>query len=102
MAATDTAQLGFDETVVEDDELEEALEERQRLKVLTGEHQKSYREANEAANVEIAKQELPDGKVIRVGRFRVTRSAVSARSVAFDVKPTTRVRITVVGEDEDA
>ena len=97
MALRAVPQLGFDETVVEDNELEEALEERQRMRVLSGEHRKAYDEANEAANVEIAKQELPDGKAIRVGRF----SAVSARSVAFEAKPTTRVRITVVGEDED-
>ena len=101
MALRAVPQLGFDETVVEDNDLEEALEERDRLRILSGEHRKAFSEANEAANVEIAKQELPDGKAIRVGRFRVTRSAVSARSVAFEAKATTRVRITVVGEDDE-
>ena len=100
MALRAVPQLGFDETVVEDDDLEEALEDRQSARDVLNTHRKAFDEANEKANVEIAKQELPDGKVLRIGRFRVTRSAVSARSVSFDVKATTRVRITVVGEDE--
>lgn len=47
--------------------------------------------------------ELPaDGRAVRCGRFRITRSSVSARTVQFETKPTTRVRITVLGEDDDA
>ena len=100
MALRSVPQLGFDETPIDDDDLEQALEERDRLRVLSSEHRKAFDEAHEKASAEIAKQELPDGKVIRVGRFRISRNAVSARSVAFEAKATTRVRITVVGEDE--
>jgi hypothetical protein len=93
-------QLGFDEQVVEISDLEQALEERLRRKVVVDETRKAYNEANELAAAEIAKLELPDGKVVRVGRFRISRTAVSARSVAFDVKATSRIRITLVGDDE--
>lgn len=54
-------QLGFDETLIEDVELEQALEERQRCKQVASDVRKEYDAANEAANAEIAKQELPDG-----------------------------------------
>lgn len=100
MTTTARPQLAFDETLIDDDELEESLESREEAKAAAGVARKAYNEANEAAGVEVAKLELPDGKAVRCGRFRVTRSAIPARAVSFDVKPSTRVRITVVGEEE--
>lgn len=93
-------QLGLDEKVVDIPELVSALEERLAAKSTLGDARKVYAEANEAANVEIAKLELPDGVAVRAGDFRITRSTVAARSVAFDTKPTTRVTITWLGSDE--
>lgn len=89
-------QLALDEQVVEDTELEAALETRLDAQVAQGEARKAFKEANEAAKVHIAKLELPDEHAVRVGRFRISRSAVSARHVAFDVDPTSRVRITLL------
>jgi len=103
MATMVRDQLGIDEIVVHEDDLEEALEDRQESKVRLGDERRAYAEANERANAEIAKLELPaDGRAVRCGRFRITRSSVSARTVQFETKPTTRVRITVLGEDDDA
>jgi len=93
-------QLGFDETPISDASLEQALEERQARKAVLGEARKDYKEAHEAASAEIAKLELPDDKAVRCGRFRITRSAVSARHVEFDTDPTSRVRITLLDADE--
>jgi hypothetical protein len=98
--AVDQAQLGFDETQISDAPLEQALEERQARKAVLGEARKSYKEAHEAASTEIAKLELPDDKAVRCGRFRITRTAVSARHVEFDTDPTSRVRITLLEADE--
>jgi hypothetical protein len=92
-------QLGMDEKVVQIPALEDALEERQSAKEALGEARKTYAEAHEAASAEIAKLELPDDTPVRAGRFRITRSAVSARSVAFETKPTTRVTITYLGDE---
>lgn len=92
-------QLGMDEKVVQIPELESALEERQSAKEALGEARKAYAEAHEAASAEIAKLELPDDTPVRAGRFRITRSAVSARSVSFETKPTTRVTITYLGDE---
>lgn len=89
-------QLAMDETLIEDTTLEEALEKRQAVKAELGELRKTYDEANEAANVEIAKLELPEDKAVRVGRFRISRSSVSARTVSFETKPTSRIRITLL------
>jgi hypothetical protein len=94
------AQLALDEHVIDDSDLEDALEERHRLRVLSSEHRKAYDEADEAAGVEIAKLELPDGQAVRCGRFRITRTARAARSVAFETKASSRVRITLLEDEE--
>lgn len=93
-------QLALDEQAIEDDELEAALEERLRLQTIASETRKRYDEAHEAAGVEIAKLELPEGAAVRCGRFRITRASVAARHVSFDAKATSRVRITLIGEDD--
>jgi hypothetical protein len=79
-------QLALDEKVVEIASLEEALEERHSARLAAGEARKAYKEAHEAAKVEIEKLELPEDTPVRAGRFRITRSAVAARSVAFDYR----------------
>jgi cation transport regulator ChaB len=92
-------QLAFDEQMVEDTALENALEDRQRRRDSLSAVRKAYDEANEEANARIAEQELPDGHAIRVGRFRITRSSVPARNVHFEAKAASRIRITLLGED---
>lgn len=101
MATQAVDQLALDETIVDEPTLETALEERQRRKIALREVRKRYDEAAEAANGEIAKLELPIGKAIRCGRFRITRDAVDARSIAFETEATSRIRIRTIG-DQDA
>lgn len=94
-------QLAFDEQLVEDTALENALEERQRRRDSLNAVRKEFDEASEAANGEIAKLELPEGRAVRVGRFRVLRSAIPARAISFETKASSRVRISLVGEDAE-
>jgi hypothetical protein len=95
-------QLAFDEKLVEDTALENALEERERRRAALNAVRAEYEQAHEAAKVEIEKLELPADKAVRVGRFRIARTAVAARQVSFDTKATTRVRITLLdASDED-
>jgi hypothetical protein len=101
MALRAVPQLGFDEQVIEDADIEEALEERQRRKASLGAVRKEYDEAHESAVAAIARLELPEGGAARIGRFRVTRSAVAARSVAFETKATSRLRIVLIEEDAE-
>jgi hypothetical protein len=95
----DEAQTGFDEEVFDDPELEQALEEREKRKASAGAVAKLYQAADELAKAELARLELEDGDVARVGRFRITKSAIPGRSVTFDTKPSSRLRIGLVGED---
>src|SRR3954454_1595152 len=93
-------QLGFDEQVIEDADVEAALEEREKRKASLQAVRKVYDGAHEAAVAEIAKLELPEGGVARVGRFRLTRAAIPARSVTFDTKASSRLRITLLGDED--
>jgi hypothetical protein len=94
-------QLGMDETIVQDAELERLLEERMRRRVVASETRLAYTEADQAAKGGIAKLELPAGRAVRVGRFRITRTHVPPRSVSFETEATSRVNIGLI-EDEHA
>ena len=100
--AKPTDQLAFDEQTVQDPDIEAALEERQSRKDSLNAVRKAYDEANELAAAKVAELELPEGGAARIGRFRVTRSAVAARSVSFETKATSRIRISLVETDEAA
>ena len=97
--AGEVDQLALDEQVIDDDVLEAALEERQKRKDSLGAVRKIYEEAHEKAVAAIATLELPEGGAARVGRFRIARTAVPARSVTFETKASSRVRISVADED---
>jgi hypothetical protein len=92
-------QLGFDEQVVDDPDIEAALEERERRRSSLNAVRKTYDEAHEAAIAEIAKLELPEGGAARVGQFRITRRSVPAGHREFDTKASSRIYIGVVGEE---
>ena len=92
-------QLAMDEQVIDDADVEAALEEREKKKASLQAVRKIYDGAHEAAVAEIAKLELPEGGAARVGRFRITRAAIPARSVTFDTKASSRLRISLLGEE---
>lgn len=92
-------QLAFDEQAIDDAKLENALELRQKRKDSLNAVKLQFDEAHEAAAAEIAKLELPEGGAARVGRFRITRQTVAPRSVSFESKASSRVRIALVDED---
>ena len=55
-------------------------------------------EADSKAKAAIERLELPEGGVARVGRFRITRTAVPARSVSFETEASSRISIGLVEE----
>ena len=93
------AQLAFDEQVINDPTIEAALEKRQAAKVDLADVRAEYTKAHDAAMGKVAELELPEGGAARVGRFRVTRTAVAARSVSFEAAATSRVRISLADEE---
>ena len=92
-------QLAMDEKVIQDPDLEAALEERLKRKNSRDALQKEYADADAKAKGLIEGLELPDGHAARVGRFRIARSALAARTVSFETKPSSRLTIDVVSEE---
>lgn len=100
MAERVKAQLALDETIVEDAELEAALEKRLRAADDVAEVRKVF----EAADVEVkAGLEriglLSTDQVVRIGRFRVSKVEIPARAVSFESKASERISIKLA-EDE--
>lgn len=89
-------QLALDETVIADKSAEAAFEALQERKEEMGAVRKLYKAAKELADAKVAQLELPEGGAVRVGRFRITRTAVAGRTVSFDTAPTSRVRIALI------
>ena len=93
MATRIKAQVGLEDRIVDNPELLEMLENRQELKAAT----KEYRQADKKAKDKIAsiQTEMP----YRVGRFIISKQAISARSVSFETNPGSRIAIKTVDED---
>lgn len=100
MATTADAQTQIDEQIIDDAELEQALEDREIAKGKSGEARKKYKTMDDLVKGKLGDVGLEDGDVARVGRFRISKSAVSGRAVSFDTSPTSRVLIAPVGEDD--
>jgi hypothetical protein len=93
-------QLGFDEQVIEDPAIEDALEERQEAKETLAGARKEYETAHEQALGKLAQLELPEGGAARVGRFRITRKVTPARSVSFETAEKSRLSIGLADEED--
>ena len=83
--------------MIDDPSIAEALEERDRRKMTKDDATKLFRASDDIARAKLLELELPDGGAVRVGRFRITRRDVPARTVEpFETKASTRIRITPV------
>lgn len=85
-------QVGMDEVVLEDAELEAALEARLAASVAKAPHVARYVEADKAAKALVVSRVEVD-QVVRVGRFRIERKPTEARHVEFDAEAGDTVRI---------
>lgn len=99
--ATPNEQTALDEVVVEDADLEKLLNDRLLAHGAKGEATKKFKTLHDAAMGRIQSIGLEDGQAARVGRFRVSKTAVAARSVSFDTAPTSRLTIGTVSEEEE-
>jgi len=93
-------QIGMDERVVDDPPLQGLLEKRLRLYDDKAEISKAYKNAHEDAKDAAAKHEIAEGTAIRVGRFRIERKPVAARSVSFTADATSRLVIGLWADEE--
>jgi hypothetical protein len=97
-------QLGMDERVIQDPDIEQALEERQRAKDERAEKNLAVKNATEKVKSLIGRLEMPDPSdeekpiVVRVGRFRITKRFVKGKTVSFVTED--RVRMSFGLADE--
>lgn len=102
-----TDQLGLDEHVIEDAEVERALEDRQAKKDALNAARRIYEGANENAKGLLGRLELPDPEdetaqtAARVGRFRISKRLVKGRSVTFETKDKVRTTIGLIDDEPD-
>jgi hypothetical protein len=89
-------QFAFDEKVIEDPDLEEALEDREKVKAQRSALNAKFKEQHDHALDLIDELDIPEETVVRCGRFRLTKSKVAARSVEFTTSPTERLNISTV------
>jgi len=99
MAVADRAQTSLDEQIIENPALEEALEQRDKKQRSLGGVRKQFKETDDRVKAMLSEIVIDDTAIVRVGRFRITKSPVPSRSVAFDTDPTSRIRITAVDSD---
>lgn len=102
MAVETRGQLAIDETLVEDDELEAALERRQTARDDHGETRRAFEEAHAAAEAALKAKfgELEDDQVYRVGRFRIEKKITPARTVSFVTDSKERLSIGLADGEE--
>lgn len=96
MSVAADPQTRLDERTIESTELESILEERAGAKEKAALAVQTAKGFDERARALIDELVTDEEAVVRVGRFRVTKSKVPARSVAFETSPTSRVRISTV------
>jgi len=97
-------QLGMDEKHIDDADIEQALEARQRAKDERAEKNLAVKNATEKVKSLIGRLEMPDPDdetkpiVVRVGRFRITKRFVKGKTVSFATED--RVQLTFGLADE--
>lgn len=80
MTTKTKAQISMDETIVENAELEEMLENRQELKLSVTE----YRKVDKDVKAKIGSIGTPTP--YRVGRFVISKRDLSAKTVSFETQ----------------
>ena len=81
------AQVGFDDTIIQDPELEQLLEKREAMK----QEAAGYRKVDKEAKAKIAAIDTP--MPYRVGRFLIAKQKVPAKTVSFETDEGTRISI---------
>lgn len=96
--AAQDPQTSLYETTIDNPTLAEQLDRRQKLKDTKAAAERAYRSANEAVKTELEKLDLGTNAPVRIGDFVVRLAPVSARQVAFETSPTSRLVISPLPE----
>lgn len=99
MAADAQPQTSLYEKIVENDELEKLLENREELRAKKSDANALYVEADDKAKALIGTLDLGQDAPVRVGRFVVTRTLSKAKVVSFETESKVQLRIGTISED---
>lgn len=94
----DKPQTGMDERVVDDPDLERKLSTRQAAKDRLSDVALDFKAADEAARGAVAALELGDGDIVRIGRFRISKTRLAGGHVEFEKEPKDVTRIGLAKE----
>lgn len=94
LAAAPEPQLTVDEKVVEDPELEAALDKREDARAAKAEATGAFKVADTVVKAMLDGLELEAGKPVRVAGYLIERRTVAGRDVNFSTEPTSRLWIT--------
>jgi hypothetical protein len=90
-------QLALDERVVNDKDLEQALEDRLKAADNRAEVNAVYKRHDREVRAMLDKMdELSVDQPLRIGRFRITKTIREATHVEFDTEPKERVSIALI------
>lgn len=99
MAVSSDPQTRIDENVIDSPELLEALDRRANARNEKRSATSGYELRHAEALELIGKLELEEGQVVRVGTYRISKTAPGeAKEVTFETKPTSRVMIRELGD----
>ncbi len=94
MALRAVPQTSIYEVTIENDPLEQALEDREKLKIKASDARRAFADKDESTKTAIdVELELGDDAPVRVGRSVLTRKTSASRSVSFETQPKTRIAI---------
>lgn len=91
-------QDGLFDKIVENSELEESLEAREKAKASKSAVTAKFKEADEKAKGLISDLDIGLDDVVRVGRFRLQKSKVDGKTVTFDTEPSERLTISPIDD----
>lgn len=100
MAVTTEPQTAIDERPLDSTQLEQTLDEREKLKTKLSEARKNFKEADEVAKAQLAEFALTDGEVARCGNYRISKRSIPGRSVSFETEPRSRLSISLIDSDD--
>ena len=98
MAVRPMDQIGMDETLVYDHEIEELLEDRQRYKEAAGTANAEYRAAHDRVVAALTSRDELSSDPIRIGRFRLVKTMSAGHAVSFETEPRERIVIEARGD----
>jgi len=97
-----------EQAIIDDPEVEQALEERQARKDELAEKRIAYKNADKRAKSLIEGLAIADPEdeetptVVRVTRFRITKRFVKGRSVSFETQARIQLSIGLADEEEES